>query len=126
VTAAPLPEDGDWQHVGEQLQQRRVQLDRRWRNRTIFADEAALNYKMVQDIETHARTNFEIPTRADIELAYCLMPGNIRRMLDGGPLEPDPEAERRLRVRQNLQAAAPDVIGDTDDPLQDEGNGEGA
>ena len=76
-----MPDHSDWERVGERLQQQRVTLDRRYRNRSLFSRERGINYRLSQDIETAARDNYELSTLTHIELAYGLRPGSIRSML---------------------------------------------
>ncbi len=88
-----------WTRLGELLVQRRVEIDPRYRNRQLFADERGLNWRLLHDIERAKRTNFEPETLAAVEVAYSLAPGSVVRALDGGELEP-------LAVRDTAAAAA--------------------
>ena len=103
-----MTEPADWKRVGELLQQQRVRLDPRFRNRTVFADERGINYKLVQDIEKAARDNFDPPTLTYIELAYGLEPGTIEQWRAGTR----DGAARHLR-------AVPDLPALPDEPTVD-------
>lgn len=94
-----------WQRLGELLIRRRLDLDPRYRNRQVFADERGAEYRIVSDIERGRRSNFHAATIANIERAYGLSSGAIARYVDGGELdEPRPRAPepppagRRLKV----------------------------
>lgn len=75
-----------WERLGALLVRRRVELDRRYRNRQLFATERGIEYRLVSDIERHRRQNFEETTIAVLEAAYDLAPGSIGRALAGGEL----------------------------------------
>jgi len=92
----PPRQDGSWARLGELLVQRRIELDPRYRNRRIFADERGLNWRLLHDLERAKRTNFEPETMAAVEVAYGLAPGSIGRTLSGGELEPAAPAVRAL------------------------------
>ena len=95
-----------WARLGKLLIQRRAQLDPRYMNRRLFADDRGLDYRLVADIERARRQNFEESTLAAIEVAYAWAPDSILRVLaDGDPMplpdepavpaaapEPEPEA----------------------------------
>lgn len=72
-----MAEPADWERVGELLQQQRVTLDPRYRNRALFGRERGINYRLVQDIETGARDNYGVATLTQIEAAYGLPSGAI-------------------------------------------------
>jgi hypothetical protein len=93
-----------WQRLGELLIRRRLDLDARYRNRQLFADERGIEYRIVSDIERARRTNFHAVTIAEIERAYALEPGAIGRFLDGGALE-----TQSARATPPLLAAVPDA-----------------
>lgn len=82
------PSEAAWERLGELLTQRRAQLDPRYGRRTTFATERGLNYRVAYEVETARRHNFGDGTLAVIESAYELVPGSLKRTLDGGPLEP--------------------------------------
>jgi hypothetical protein len=87
-----------WKRLGQHLQQRRPQIDTRYRIRRIFAAENVLTDKTVQEIENAYRTTFSPVMLSTIEHAYQLKPGSIERFLSGeGDLEP---AEPVVRVSQ--------------------------
>ena len=79
-----MPEQGDWNRVGELLQQQRVRLDGRYANLSRFARERRLDYRMAWDVEHGARTNYRPPTITAIEVAYGWKPGSIEQVLAGG------------------------------------------
>ena len=78
--------DGNGERLGSLLVRRRIELDRRYRNRQIFAREREIDYRIVSDIERGRRANFETQTIALIERAYDLDAGAIERGLRGGDL----------------------------------------
>lgn len=80
--------DDHWTRLGALLVRRRVELDRRFRNRSVFSRERDIEYHIVSDIERARRTNFEPQTIALLEHAYKLPMGAIDRVLAGGELEP--------------------------------------
>jgi hypothetical protein len=80
----------DWERVGRQLAERRVQVDARYANRRLFADETGLNWRTVYDAEYGKRATFRRETVTSFEAAYRLVPGSLARSLAGGPLEPLP------------------------------------
>lgn len=82
------PDTAAWQRLGSLLIRRRVDLDRRYKNRNLFATERGIEYRLVSDIERHRRTNFEETTLAVLEAAYALEPGSLRKALAGGDLIP--------------------------------------
>jgi hypothetical protein len=101
---AEAPDDRRWAVLGELLQEQRVHLDRRYKNRTLFSDERQINYRLAQDLETNARQNYERSTLTDVEIAYGWAPGSIRAVLAGG--EPVAADERKRRLMQ----AVPDLL----------------
>lgn len=91
------------ERLGELLMQARINLDVRYKNRALFARERGLNYRLVQDIETAARDNFDPVTKLAIERAYGWAYGSINAVMAGG--EPglaapasgfDPATEQRI------------------------------
>lgn len=81
-----MPEARDedqWKRLGELLQEQRVRLDRRYRNRTLFSAERQINYRLAQDLETGARHDYKLATLADAEMAYGLKPGSVAAVLAG-------------------------------------------
>jgi hypothetical protein len=106
---------GSWERLGELLVHRRVEIDLRYRNRQLFADERGLNWRLLYDIERAKRTNFEPETKAAIEVAYMLAPGSVDRVLAGGELEPqsapDPAAPRERPLPPILADAPEEVRG---------------
>lgn len=87
---SPSPSAADWERLGEQLTRRRVELDPRYANRTAFAAERGIDYRLAYDVEEAKRANFRPATIAAIEVAYAVAPGSVRRALEGGDLEPLP------------------------------------
>ena len=110
-----------WVRLGKLLIQRRTQLDPRYMNRRLFADDRGLDYRLVSDIERARRQNFEESTLAAIEVAYAWSPDSIQRILDGGdpvPLaagsEPAPAALEEPTA-EPADAAAPEMESAADD-----------
>jgi transcriptional regulator with XRE-family HTH domain len=81
---------GPWVRLGELLAQRRVEIDPRYKNRSLFADERGLNWRLLHDVERAKRANYAPDTVAALEVAYGLAPGAVGRALDGGELEVQP------------------------------------
>jgi hypothetical protein len=87
----PQQPDDAWAHAGELLVQRRIEIDPRYRNRRLFAEERGLNWRLLHDIERAKRRNFEPETITAVEVAYRLVRGSLGRTLAGGDLEPLPD-----------------------------------
>lgn len=98
----------DWQRLGELLTRRRVELDKRYRNRTLFATERGLNYRLAYDIEEAKRTNFSPAALALIASAYAVTPASMDDALAGGELVPVAPAE----APPLPEAGAPGPAGD--------------
>jgi len=94
----------DWERVGALLIDRRIEISPRYANRRVFAEETSLNWRMLHDAEHGKRATFKPETVRAFETAYRLVPGSLRRSLDGGPLEPAAEPARPLAP---LRAAVP-------------------
>jgi hypothetical protein len=82
--------DASWERLGDLLEHRRVQLNPRYANLTLFAEERGIDYRMAWDAEHARRTNYRRPTLTAIEVAYGWKPGSIRSVLDGGDPAPAP------------------------------------
>jgi hypothetical protein len=80
----------DWERVGKQLAERRVQISARYANRRAFAEDVGMNWRTLYDAEYGKRATFRQETVRAIENAYRLVPGSLARSLAGGPLEADP------------------------------------
>ncbi len=115
------PSEAAWERLGELLTQRRAQLDPRYARRTTFAAECGLNYRIAYEVETHRRHNFGDGTLAVIESAYELVPGSLKRTLEGGPLEPAGQAPAtngtELPSLAPVSPAVASAIGDAIDSL---------
>jgi hypothetical protein len=86
-----MPESADmdaWRRLGRMLERRRVELDTRYSNLSLFAAERGLDYRMAWDVEHAARSNFRRPTITAIEVAYGWVPGSVAAVLAGGRPEP--------------------------------------
>ena len=94
-----MPESVDmsaWQRLGRMLERRRVELDTRYSNLSLFTAERGVDYRMAWDLEHGARTNYRRPTLMAAEVSYGWKPGSIESVLAGGePLlaEPGPLPE---------------------------------
>lgn len=95
-----MPTDTDWARLGTLLIRRRVEMDRRYRNRRVFVKERGIKYDVAIDVELKRRTNFEPTTKAVIESAYGLAPGSLDKALAGGDL---------VTEEQAAQATAPEA-----------------
>lgn len=80
----------DWERLGEQLTRRRVELAPRYGNRTVFAAERGIDYRLAYDIEEARRTNFRRTTLAGIAVAYAVTLDSVYATLKNGSLEPVP------------------------------------
>ena len=69
--------------LGKLLVQARFEMNPDWRNRRLFAEAQEINYRLVQDIETAARPNFDDTTKMFIETKYGWALGSIDRVLEG-------------------------------------------
>jgi hypothetical protein len=76
------------ERLGSLLKQRRVELGIQYKNRSLFAAETGLNYRLLQDIENAARDNFEDVTLLAVDRAYQWQAGSSARVLAGGDPEP--------------------------------------
>ena len=85
---SPSATPAKWQRLGELLVRRRVELDPRYQNRTVFTAERGLDYRLAFDIEEAKRTNFRKGTLAGIAVAYGVTLDSLYAALDGGQLEP--------------------------------------
>lgn len=72
-----------WKMLGELLERRRVEIDTRYSNLTLFTTERGLDYRLAWDLEHGARSNYRRPTLTAIEVGYGLVPGSIARFLSG-------------------------------------------
>ena len=98
--------------LGELLTLRRVELDPRYRNRSLFAKEREINLRLAQDIENAARDNFDAPTRAFIALKYGWTADSVDRVLAGGDPVPVERASSRgtdTAQEQMITAAAEEI-----------------
>jgi hypothetical protein len=84
----PPESESPWKRLGRLLGHRRTEIAARYKNKNLFARERELNRRMLWSIETGARGTYAPDTLRDIERAYVLVPGSIKRTLDGGDLEP--------------------------------------
>lgn len=87
------PDHAAWKRLGQLLEARRVELNPTYRNRTAFAAERGVDYRLAFDIETGARTNYRRPTLRSVEVGYGWRPGSIDRVLEGGEPELAPPLE---------------------------------
>ena len=109
------PNAAAWERLGMLLTQRRAQIDPRYGRRTRFAEEHHLGHRVVYEIEKARRQNFGDGTIAAIEAAYELVPGSLRRTLDGGPLEiatriPEPGAAAGAEPTEPVPPAVASAI----------------
>jgi hypothetical protein len=110
------PPDPAWERLGQMLFQRRTQLDARYSNRSKFATERGVDYRVVYDIEKARRTNFGDAVLGAIERAYELPAGAIRAALKGDDF-PEPHAAATLSATTTL------TTGPTPVTLTDSGRG---
>jgi hypothetical protein len=102
------PDHAAWKRLGQLLEARRVELNPSYRNRTTFAAERGVDYRLAFDIETAARTNYRRPTLRSVEVGYGWRAGSIGRVLEGGEPEPAPQPEL---VPSRDSHPAPDGLG---------------
>jgi hypothetical protein len=96
MTTAP---QGTRKRLGELLVQRRIELNPRWRKRTVFAEDHGLNWRLLYDIERARRDSFSDETLAAIEVAYRWRKGSIAAVIAGGdpvPLDDDTSRDGEL------------------------------
>jgi hypothetical protein len=93
----------EWARLGELLRQRRVEMDPRWRDLTLFAGERGLNWRLAWDIEENRRTSYRPITLSAIEVAYGWQPGSIRAVLAGG--DPVQAAQVPARILALVESA---------------------
>lgn len=74
----------EWDRLGRLLEQRRAEMNPRWRDLTVFAEERGLNWRLAWDIEHNRRTSYRPVTLVAIEVSYGWQPGSIARILAGG------------------------------------------
>jgi hypothetical protein len=101
-----------WVRLGKMLEQRRVCLDPRYSNLSLFAEERGINYRMAWDAEQAKRINYRRATRLAIDIAYGWAPGSVDAVLAGGEpavagaaREPDPELVAECRYEQRILAS---------------------
>jgi hypothetical protein len=59
----------EWDRLGKLLEQRRVEMNPRYRDLTLFAQERGLNWRLAWDIEKNRRTSYRDLTLSAIESA---------------------------------------------------------
>ena len=79
-----MPSADAWARLGELLVQRRIEIAPRYRERTVFAEDVGIHWRMLHDIERAKRKSFTPETLAAIEVAYRWRPGSVARVLAGG------------------------------------------
>lgn len=93
-------DDRAWQQLGEMLEHRRVEIDARYTNLTLFCAERGIDYRLCWDAEHAARVNYRRVTLAALERAYALDAWSIDAFLrtgipllaaDANPYDDDPE-----------------------------------
>jgi hypothetical protein len=83
-----------WEQLGVDLESARVELDPRYANLSLFAEERGIDYRLAWDIEHGRRTNYRRPTLRAIEVAYGLETAAIDTYLrDGGRLQVRPPGD---------------------------------
>lgn len=86
----PTPSDA-WTRLGQMLVQRRIELAPRYRERTVFAEDVGIKWRLLHDIERAKRDSFSAETLAAVEVAYRWQAGSVARVLAGGDPVPIPE-----------------------------------
>src|ERR1700733_5729560 len=105
------------ERLGELLVQRRIELNPRWRKRTVFAEDHGLNWRLLYDIERARRDTFSDETLAAVEVAYRWRKGSIAAVLAGGDPAPmsdgasprDELADLEAELGVDLSSLPPDV-----------------
>ena len=111
----------EWDRLGKLLEQRRVEMNPRYRDLTLFAQERGLNWRLAWDIEKNRRTSYRDLTLSAIEVGYGWAAGSIRRVLDGGEPElaarPAPEftPEQVARIASDFAQMIRDRTSDAGD-----------
>jgi hypothetical protein len=91
----------NWVRLGKLLVRQRIELDPRYVNRQLFANERCIGYRTVGDIERGRRSNYEEATIAAVETAYAVTPGSVAGALAGGELTPLPPRAGAAVPRQH-------------------------
>lgn len=97
------------------MQARRIELDPRYRNRTLFVAERAdagpqsSAYRTVFDLERARRTNYEPATLAFVESLYQLVPGCIAEYLAGGEIARLEETEVPTQEEEQIEQAVAEI-----------------
>lgn len=107
---SPSPSSADWGRLGELLTRRRVELDPRYQNRTLFCEERDVDYRLAYDIEEARRSNFRPATLLAVAAAYAVTPESVTAALQGGSLEPLPDRDRRLRPVTPAPSRSPSPV----------------
>lgn len=98
---SPAAEPAALKRLGELLTRRRVELDSRYQNRTVFAAERGIDYRLAYDIEEARRGNFRTTTLTAIANAYAVTAESLFAVLRGAAaLEPVPGPARSDAVRK--------------------------
>jgi hypothetical protein len=113
----PTVPQGARKRLGELLVQRRIELNPRWRKRTVFAEDHGLNWRLLYDIERARRDTFSDETLAAVEVAYRWRKGSIAAVLAGGDPAPmgddasprDELADLEAELGVDLSSLPPDV-----------------
>lgn len=84
---SPSPSTADWARLGELLTRRRVELDPRYQNRTVFSAERGIDYRLAYDIEECRRTNFRTTTLAAVAAAYGVTYESLMQVAHEGAAE---------------------------------------
>jgi hypothetical protein len=111
-----VPQDAR-ERLGELLVQRRIELNPRWRKRTVFAEDHGLNWRLLYDIERARRDTFGDETLAAVEVAYRWRKGSIAAVLAGRDPVPmgddapprDDLADLEAELGVDLSSLPPDV-----------------
>lgn len=97
-----VPDKAAWERLGKLLERRRVTMDPRYSNLSLFCQERGINYRMAWDAEQAQRTNFRSATRLAIDIAYGWEPGSTDEVLAGAQprlAEDKPRVERLSDVQ---------------------------
>lgn len=112
----PSADPAAWVRLGELLTRRRTDLDARYRNRTLFAAERGLDYRLCYDIEEHRRANFRTATLAGIAAAYGVTADSVLAVLRNSADHLEPASPPRLAPVPSPPSSA-EFAGDLPDAV---------
>jgi hypothetical protein len=110
--------DEGWRRLGSRILSER---SRRWRTRDEFATATGLSARLLDDLETGRRDNYQDETLSAVEVALGWMPGTSRRIVQGGRVrrEMDPDLVRVFDVWPRLSPDAKRMLAELAERVAD-------